>query len=165
MMNNYNAHTNNERKKMLSEIGLENINDLYSRINSDIKINSFDLPAPMSEIEVTKEIKRLASINNVDYASFLGGGASKRFIPAAVTAITSRFEFNTAYTPYQAEISQGTLQSIYEYQSMICNITGMDVSNASVYDAATACAEALSMAVRLKKKHKVLVSSKLINSE
>lgn len=161
MMNNYNAHTNNERKKMLSEIGLENINDLYSRINSDIKINSFDLPAPMSEIEVTKEIKRLASINNVDYASFLGGGASKRFIPAAVTAITSRFEFNTAYTPYQAEISQGTLQSIYEYQSMICNITGMDVSNASLYDAATACAEAVLMSARITGRNKALYCKRM----
>ena len=161
MMNNYNAHTNNERIKMLSEIGLEDINDLYSRVNSDIKLNSFDLPAPMSEIEVTKEIKRLASINNVDYASFLGGGASKRFIPAAVAAITSRFEFNTAYTPYQAEISQGTLQSIYEYQSMICNITGMDVSNASLYDAATACAEAVLMSARITGRKKALYCKRM----
>ena len=160
-MINFEAHTENERLEMLNSIGLKNCDDLYAGLPLDIKTGSLNLGSGLSELEVSKEIKKLAAANKTDYACFLGGGASKRFIPACVSQISSRFEFNTAYTPYQAEISQGTLQSIYEYQSMICNLTNMDVSNASMYDAATACAEAVLMAVRVTGRNKVLVCKRV----
>lgn len=160
-MNNFEAHTKEERLEMLNSIGLEKPEDLYKNLDSKIKVSGLNLPKPMSELEVVKEIKKLASANQTHYACFLGGGASKRFIPSAVSQISSRFEFNTAYTPYQAEISQGTLQAIYEYQSMICSLTNMDVSNASLYDAATACAEAALMAVRITGRNKVLVCKRM----
>ncbi|MEI8378265.1 MAG: aminomethyl-transferring glycine dehydrogenase subunit GcvPA, partial [bacterium] len=118
----------------------------------------------ISEMEAQRELKKLASKNDISFANFLGGGSYNRFIPAAIATIASRFEFITAYTPYQPEISQGTLQMIYEFQSMICSLTGMDVANASVYDGATACAEAVLMAVRTKRKNKILVSE-AINPE
>lgn len=160
-MNNFVAHTDSERLNMLNSIGLNSVDDLYSFLTDEIKIHSLDLVEPFSELRVTQEIKRLADTNKTGYASFLGAGASRRFVPAAVSQISSRFEFNTAYTPYQPEISQGTLQSIYEYQSMICNITNMDVSNASMYDAATACAEAILMASRITGRNKVLICKRV----
>ncbi len=160
-MLNFEAHTEAERLEMLNSIGLKSCDDLYSALPENIKTGALNLGKGMSELEVTREIKKLASENKTDYACFLGGGASKHFIPACVSQISSRFEFNTAYTPYQAEISQGTLQSIYEYQSMICNLTNMDVSNASMYDAATACAEAVLMAARITGRNKVLVCKRV----
>lgn len=160
-MNNFVAHTNAERDLMLKDIGINSLDDLYGNIPNEIRINGLNLDTPMSELEVTRTIKKLAQNNNTHYASFLGGGATKRFIPAAVSQVSSRFEFNTAYTPYQAEISQGTLQSIYEYQSIICNLTNMDVSNASMYDAATACAEAVLMAARVTNRKKALVCKRV----
>lgn len=160
-MLNFEAHTTEERTEMLTSVGCKSLDDLYQAIPQDIKSNGLDLSDPLSEMEVTQEIKKMAASNKTDYACFLGGGASKRFIPAAVGQISSMFEFNTAYTPYQAEISQGTLQSIYEYQSMICNLTQSDVSNASMYDAATACAEAVLMSARINGKNKCVISEKL----
>ena len=160
-MNNFVAHTEAERQEMLKNIGLSSIEDLYKDIPSQIRLKGLNLPDELSELELTRELKKLAASNKTDYAYFLGGGAAKRFIPAAVSQISSRFEFNTAYTPYQAEISQGTLQSIYEYQSIICNLTNMDVSNASMYDAATACAEAILMAVRITGRKKALVCKRI----
>ena len=160
-MINFEAHTQNERLDMLQAIGLDSLDDLYKNLPQEIKIFSLNLNEPYSELKVTQEIKKLAENNKAHYASFIGGGASKRFIPAAVSQIAARFEFNTAYTPYQAEISQGTLQSIYEYQSMICNLTNMDVSNASMYDAATACAEAILMAARITGRNKALVCKRV----
>ncbi len=160
-MNNFVAHTNAERDLMLKDIGINSLDDLYGNIPNEIRINGLNLDTPMSELEVTRTIKKLAQNNNTHYASFLGGGATKRFIPAAVSQVSSRFEFNTAYTPYQAEISQGTLQSIYEYQSIICNLTNMDVSNASMYDAATACAEAVLMSARVTNRKKALVCKRV----
>ena len=160
-MINFEAHTKDERKEMLNSIGLNNLEELYKNLPTDIRTNGLNLAQPYSELKVTQEIKRLSELNKTNYASFIGGGASKRFIPAAVSQIASRFEFNTAYTPYQAEISQGTLQSIYEYQSMICNLTNMDVSNASMYDAATACAEAVLMSARITGRNKALVCKRM----
>ena len=160
-MINFNAHTEDERQQMLSAIGLNSVNDLYNNLPSEIKLNGLNLPEPHSEMKLVQEIKKLAQNNNIQYSSFLGGGAQRHFIPAAVSQISSRFEFNTAYTPYQAEISQGTLQSIYEYQSMICNLTGMDVSNASMYDTATACAEAILTAIRVTGRKKALVCQRV----
>lgn len=158
-MNNFVALTDNDRKEMLEAISCSSVEDLFVQI--PVKMQEFKLDNPLSELETTKKIKAMAKKNNIDYISFLGAGVYNKFIPAAVGQVAQRFEFLTAYTPYQPEISQGTLQIMYEFQTMICRLTGMDVSNASVYDGATACAEALSMAVRLKKKNKVLVSSKL----
>ena len=160
-MINFEAHTINERQEMLDALAIENVDDLYRDVPSSVRMKELTLGRPMSEMEVVSDIKKLANKNNTDYISFLGGGASRRFIPAAVSQISSRFEFNTAYTPYQAEISQGTLQAIYEYQSMICNLTNMDVSNASMYDAATACAEAIMMAVRVTGRSKALVCPRI----
>ena len=160
-MINFEAHTNDERTQMLKDLGFASTDDLYKNLPVEIKTKGLNLLEPYSELKVTQEIKKLSQANKTDYASFLGGGASRRFIPSAVSQISSRFEFNTAYTPYQAEISQGTLQSIYEYQSMICNLTNQDVSNASMYDAATACAEAVLMAVRITGRKKVLVCRRM----
>ncbi len=158
-MNNFTAHSEEERQEMLNAISCNTVDDLFKHI--PVILDEFNLDKPLSELETQKKIKAMAKKNNTDYVSFLGGGVYNKFIPAAVQQVAQRFEFLTAYTPYQPEISQGTLQIMYEFQTMICRLTGMDVSNASVYDAATACAEALSMAVRLKRKNKVLVSSRL----
>ena len=160
-MINFEAHTKDERQEMLASIGLKSTGELFKALPSDIKTDGLCLNKPKSELEVVNEIKKLANLNKTDFACFLGGGASKRFVPAAVSQISSRFEFNTAYTPYQAEISQGTLQFIYEYQSMICNLTNLDVANASMYDAATACAEAILMAVRITGRKKALVCKRV----
>ena len=160
-MNNFKANPDETIKEMLSSIGEKSLDDLYSMVDKRALMPKLDLPNALSEFETQKKVKKIAKENNVDYACFLGAGAYKRFIPAAVSQISSRFEFNTAYTPYQPEISQGTLQVIYEFQSMICDLTGMDVCNASVYDAGNACAEAMLMAVRISGKEKVLVSKSL----
>lgn len=158
-MKNFIAHSEEERQEMLNAISCNSVDDLFKTL--PIKMAELKLDEPLSEIQTQKKVKALAKKNNIDYVSFLGGGVYNKFIPAAIAQVAQRFEFLTAYTPYQPEISQGTLQVMYEFQTMICRLTGMDVSNASVYDGATACAEALSMAVRLKKKSKVLVSDKL----
>ena len=156
-MNNFKANSNEVIKEMLSSIGETSLDGLYSMVDKRALMKELKLPEGLSELETQKKVKAIANENRTDYACFLGGGAYQRFIPAAVSQISSRFEFNTAYTPYQPEISQGTLQIIYEFQSMICDLTGMDTCNASVYDAGHACAEAILMAVRLTKKNKVFV--------
>lgn len=163
-MDNFNAHSCTEREKMLAEIGVSKIEDLFAQIPREARVEGLNLPESLSEMAVQRKLKAMSKKNKIDYISFLGGGAQNHFIPACVSQIAQRFEFNTAYTPYQPEISQGTLQMIYEYQSMICNFTGMEVSNASVYDGAEACAEALLMAVRITSLSAVLVS-KFINPE
>ncbi len=160
-MNNFKANSNDIIKEMLSSIGETSIDSLYSMVDKRALMQELKLPEGLSELETQKTVKSIAKENQVDYACFLGGGAYKRFIPAAVSQISSRFEFNTAYTPYQPEISQGTLQVIYEFQSMICDLTGMEVCNASVYDAGNACAEAMLMASRISGKSKILVSESL----
>ena len=158
-MKNFLAHHDETRKEMLEEISCASIEDLFKHI--PVKMKSFDLPEAMSELETQKLVKTLANKNKTDYVSFIGGGCYNKFIPAAISQVAQRFEFLTAYTPYQPEISQGTLQVMYEYQSMICMLTGMDVANASVYDGGSACAEAISMACRISRKHNALVSNRL----
>lgn len=158
-MKNFLAHNDEIRKEMLEEISCASIEDLFKHI--PVKMKSFDLPEAMSELETQKLVKTLANKNKTDYVSFIGGGCYNKFIPAAISQVAQRFEFLTAYTPYQPEISQGTLQVMYEYQSMICMLTGMDVANASVYDGGSACAEAISMACRISRKHNALVSNRL----
>ncbi|MBR6163280.1 aminomethyl-transferring glycine dehydrogenase subunit GcvPA [bacterium] len=160
-MYNFKANSAETTKEMLASVGVKEYDDLYSVVPEQARMKEFNLPEPMSEMEVEKEISAVSKRNNTNYLSFLGGGAYKRFIPSAVSQISSRFEFNTAYTPYQPEISQGTLQVIYEFQSYICDLTGMDVANASVYDGANACAEAMLMAKRITGSGKILVSSLL----
>ncbi len=156
---NFTAHNDEIRKTMLDEIGLSKIEDLFSHL--PVKMKELNLSNPLSEMEAQKAVKALSKKNNTDYITFVGGGCYNKFIPAAISQVANRVEFLTAYTPYQPEISQGTLQIMYEYQSMICMLTGMDVANASVYDGGSACAEAISMACRISKKTKVLVSNKL----
>lgn len=163
-MKNFLALNDECRKQMLDSISVSSVEELFSKIPQEAGVKTFNLAASMSEMQVQKEIKALAKKNNTDVISFLGAGVYHHFIPACVGQVAQRFEFLTAYTPYQPEISQGTLQVMYEFQSMICNLTGMDVSNASVYDGATACAEAIAMAFRITKRAKVLVSA-AINPE
>lgn len=161
-MKNFIAHTDDIRNKMLEAIDYAStIEDLYSIVPA--KIKDFHIAKPLSELELQKEIKLLANKNKNDYAYFIGGGVYNKYVPAAVEYLAKRFEFLTAYTPYQPEISQGTLQVIYEYQTMISRITGMDIANASMYDAATACAEAILMSHRISKgkKNKVLISNNI----
>lgn len=158
-MSNFTAHNEETRKELLNAVGIENVDELFSHL--PVKMEELNLSDGKSEMEVQRLIKSLAKKNNVDYVSFVGGGCYNKFIPAALSQVAQRVEFLTAYTPYQPEISQGTLQVMYEYQSMICMLTGMDVANASVYDGGSACAEAISMACRITKKHKALVSNKL----
>ncbi len=160
-MDNFFAHTIQERKEMLDSISVSSVEDLFSEIPQQARMKTLDLPEALSEMAVQKEIKRIANKNNIDYVSFIGGGVYNHFIPAGINQVASRYEFLTAYTPYQPEISQGTLQVMYEFQSMMCNLTGMDVSNASLYDAGTACAEAILMASRVTKKRKALISNSL----
>ncbi|MEI8389413.1 MAG: aminomethyl-transferring glycine dehydrogenase subunit GcvPA [bacterium] len=159
-MHNFLPHTKETRQEMLNEIGLNSIEDLFINIPAKAKINNLNIPEGLSELEAKKRLQELANKNKTaqNCISFLGGGTYNRYIPSCINTITQRSEFITAYTPYQPEVSQGTLQVIYDYQSMLCNLTGMDVANASVYDGATACAEAILMASRITKKTKALVS-------
>lgn len=161
MMKNFLVHTNEMKQEMLDDIGIATVEDLFAQIPKQARMGKLDLGHALSEAETQKKVKNLAKKNNTDYVSFIGAGTYNKFIPACISQVANRFEFLTAYTPYQPEISQGTLQVMYEFQTMICRITGMDISNATMYDAATACAESLLMAVRISKKNQVLVSNKL----
>jgi len=160
-MNNFLAHNDIIREEMLESININSVEDLFTQIPAKARMSDLNLPEALSEMQVQKKIKALSKKNNTDVINFLGAGVYNHFIPASVGYVAQRFEFLTAYTPYQPEISQGTLQIMYEYQSMICNLTGMDVANASVYDGATACAEAVLMAARITKRDNVLISDAL----
>lgn len=160
-MKNFLVHTDEVKREMLESINASSIEDLFRQIPQKARMEKLGFENPLSEMEVQKRIKSLAKKNNTDYATFLGAGAYNKFIPACISQVANRFEFLTAYTPYQPEISQGTLQVMYEFQTMICRLTGMDISNATMYDAASACAEAVLMAVRISKKNKVLLSNNL----
>jgi len=142
---------------MLKEIGLDKIDDLFTEIPEELRCKKLDIPPPLCELEVNAEMQRLARQNYANMTCFLGGGFYDHFIPSAVDAITSRSEFYTSYTPYQPEVSQGTLQAIYEYQSAICRLTGMEVSNASLYDGGSAVYEAMMMAMRVTGKNRVII--------
>lgn len=160
-MKNFLVHTDEVKAEMLESIGVATIEDLFKQIPEQARMEKLDLGRALSEAETQRKVKNLAKKNNTDYVTFLGAGTYNKFIPACISQVANRFEFLTAYTPYQPEISQGTLQIMYEFQTMICRITGMDISNATMYDVATACAESLLMAVRVSKKNKVLVSNRL----
>lgn len=150
------SNTAAQREQMLGEIGLT-MDELFGDIPRQLMAETFDLPRGLSEQETRNRLMELAEKNATHLTCFLGGGFYDHFIPAAVQSIISRSEFYTAYTPYQPELSQGVLQAIYEYQSMICRLTGMDVSNASLYDGGTALYEAMMMALRITGRNKVIV--------
>lgn len=145
-MGSYVPNTKKEQQEMLHEIGFESFDEMFSHIPGEVKLNKpLDLPSGLSEQAVMRRMEEIAEKNVVFKHIFRGAGAYNHYIPAIVSSVVSKEEFVTAYTPYQAEISQGILQSIFEYQTMICELTGMDAANASVYDGATAAAEAVAM--------------------
>lgn len=157
----YLPHTPDEISSMLKEIGAQSLDDLFSSIPESLRLKKdLNLPKALSEMELRTELLGLAKRNTSvrDAVSFLGGGAYHHYIPSPISQLINRGEFFTAYTPYQPEVSQGTLKALFEYQTMMCELTGMEVANASNYDASTACAEALLMAHRLTKKKKALVA-------
>lgn len=162
MSNKYMPHTEKDIKEMLDVVGVKMIDDLYKDVPEEVIFSrDYAIPSCMSEIELRKHLKELASKNN-SLTIFAGGGVYDHYSPSVIPHLLSRSEFYTAYTPYQPEISQGTLQYIFEYQSMVCDLTGMEASNASMYDGATAAAEVVFMFVASsKKKNRVLVSETL----
>lgn len=160
-MKNFLVHNEQTTRQMCDDIGINSVEDLFSQIPKEVRMNELNLPSALSELETQKVVKSLANENKSDYAIFTGGGIYNKFVPACIAQVAGRFEFNTAYTPYQPEISQGTLQVMYEFQTMISRLTGMDIANATVYDAGTACAEAILMACRISKKYKVCVLNSL----
>jgi glycine dehydrogenase subunit 1 len=154
----YGPHTAEDRAQMLQAIGVASVDELFADIPQSLRSSGLELPPPVSESELTTRLRALAARNRVDLASFLGAGAYRHFTPAVVDQLLLRGEFYTAYTPYQPEISQGTLQTIYEYQSLMAELTGLDVVSASHYDGATATAEAALMTCRATRRSRVLVS-------
>ena len=158
----YIPNTAGDQKEMLRTIGVSSLEDLLSHIPVGVRFKrELNLPKPLSELELLAEMHALGGMNanTSEYASFLGAGAYDHFIPSIVPHVLSRSEFYTAYTPYQDEMSQGSLQTIYEYQTLICELTGMEVANASMYDGASATAEAALMATRITKREEIVVAS------
>jgi glycine dehydrogenase subunit 1 len=158
----YVPHTDADRVEMLAAIGVERVEDLFHDVPAACRFPELNLPEPLSEMEILAELQAISE-ENLDvghFSSFLGAGSYHHYVPRVVDQIISRSEFYTAYTPYQPEISQGTLQSIFEYQSMICALTGMEVANASHYDGATSTAEAVIMALNVArgKRKRVILS-------
>ena len=156
-MGSYIPSTQAERQAMLESIGLTSLDQLYGVVPEAVRVKDLDLPEGLSELEVAEVVSEKAARDRVFRSIFRGAGAYRHYIPSIVKTVTSKEEFLTAYTPYQAEISQGVLQSIFEYQTQLCELTGMDVSNASVYDGATAAAEAIFMCQE-RKRSAALVS-------
>jgi glycine dehydrogenase subunit 1 len=160
----YVQNTDSDRLEMLRETGVSSFEELLEPIDEKLRVHGvLDIGPAMSESEVASRLGALASANSPasEMVSFLGGGIYDRFIPATVRYVLSRSEFYTSYTPYQAEVSQGTLQAIFEYQSMIARLTAMDAANASMYDASTALAEAMLMAVVIKRSGRIIVPASL----
>lgn len=152
---------------MLEAIGVSSVDDLFTVVPENVRFPGVDLPAPMSEAALLRELRRLSSrnANAQTHSMFLGAGAYNHFVPAAVDALLRRAEYYTAYTPYQPELAQGTLQAIFEYQTLICALTGMDAANASHYDGATALAEAAVMALNSTRNKRAIVVSPTINPQ
>jgi glycine dehydrogenase subunit 1 len=160
-MNPYLPLTPDDQEYMLKTIGVNSVDDLFEDIPKEVRFNrSLNMKQGMSELEVEACMNKIAALNKNtdDLVCFLGAGAYDHYIPSIIKHIVSRSEFYTAYTPYQPEISQGTLQAIFEYQTMVADITGMDVANASMYDGATACAEAAQMAIDSTRRKSIIVS-------
>jgi glycine dehydrogenase subunit 1 len=154
----YGPHTADDRARMLRAIGVPDVDALFADIPSDLRASPLRLPDPVPELELAARLQALAARNRTDLASFLGAGVYRHWTPAAVDQLLLRGEWYTAYTPYQPEVSQGTLQSIYEYQSLIAELMALDVVSASHYDGAAATAEAALMACRATRRERVLVA-------
>ncbi len=156
----YLPKSDSDRDTMLAEIGADSIDDLFDAIPSEYRLTSdLKIPRQYAESEIVDFFRERAAENAQGYVTFLGAGAYSHYRPVVIDALISRGEWFTAYTPYQPEISQGTLQAIFEFQSMICELTGMDVANASMYDGSTGAAEALMMAVRVTGRHKSVIAN------
>ena len=156
---NYFPHTEDDLQAMMAKVGVESLDGLYAQIPETIRFKGdYEMPLSMSEQEVRQVFEKLGNENR-QLTCFAGMGVYDHYTPSVIPSLLQRSEFLTSYTPYQAEISQGTLHYIFEYQSMMAELTGMDISNASMYDGTTACAEAMMMVVAAgKKQNKVLVS-------
>jgi len=150
------ANTTDQRNEMLKEIGLT-LDDLFADIPQELAAKPLNIPKGIGELQTDELLADLASKNSTHLTNFLGGGFYDHFIPAAVSALAGRSEFYTSYTPYQPEVSQGTLQAIYEYQSAICRLTDMEAANASLYDGGTALYEAMTMAIRITDREKIII--------
>jgi glycine dehydrogenase subunit 1 len=154
-------HTASDEKAMLEAIGVEKVQDLFATIPASIRGRDLQIPGPLSEAELLEQMQQAADHNETTARLFLGSGAYEHFIPSVVWSLASRGEFLTAYTPYQPEVSQGTLQAAFEYQSLICELLAMDAANSSIYDGASALAEAVLMANRIKKRDRILLPETL----
>ena len=156
----YIPNTPGEQAEMLESLGIDSIDQLFADIPAEFRNPHLDLPGPLSELEIQRELSGLAAKNRPlgSGPSFLGAGSYDHFIPSIIKPLITRGEFLTAYTPYQAEASQGTLQVIYEFQTLVCNLYGMEVANAGMYDGATSLAEAALMACRVTKREKVVLA-------
>lgn len=158
----YVPNTDNDREAMLREIGVSSIDDLFADVPRRLRFGgSLDVPGPLSEQEIFRHMSELARMNKTpdDVLSFMGGGVYDMYVPSVVSHVTRMPQFATAYTPYQAEVSQGTLQAIYEFQTLVSRLTGMEVANASLYDGSSAAAEAALMAVGATKRNRVAVAA------
>src|SRR5436309_8260617 len=154
----YGPHTADDRAQMLRAIGVPDVDALFADIPVELRASPLKLPDPVPELELAARLQALAARNRTDLASFLGAGVYRHWSPPAVDQLLLRGEWYTAYTPYQPEVSQGTLQSIYEYQSLMAELVGLDVVSASHYDGAAATAEAALMTCRATRRGRVLVS-------
>lgn len=158
----YTPHVPDDIRSMLDVIGVSEVSELFGRIPQEVRLErDLKLPPALTEPELRRHFEELAACNKTGVVSFLGGGCYDHFIPAVVEAIASRGEFLTAYTPYQAEASQGSLQASFEYQTLICQLTGCEVSNASMYDGASATAEAVLMCRRINRRNRVVLDARL----
>jgi len=156
----YLPKSQSDREEMLKDIGVKSVDDLFAAIPAEYRLTGdLKIPRSYAESEIVEFFRERATENGQGYATFLGAGAYSHYRPVVIDSLVSRGEFFTAYTPYQPEIAQGTLQSIFEFQSMICELTGMDVANASMYDGSTAAAEGLMMAVRVTGRHKSVIAT------
>ena len=155
----YTPNTDDDRRQMLDAIGVDSVDELFLDIPPENRSPGLDLPPPASELELRREIEAMAELNLTPgkYSSFLGGGSYRHFVPAIVRQVAGRSEFMTSYTPYQPEVAQGTLQAHYEFQSMVCQLTGMEVANAGMYDGSTSLAEAVLMATRVTRRDRVAI--------
>jgi glycine dehydrogenase subunit 1 len=154
----YSPNTPEDIREMLAAIGAASVDELFAPIPAELRAQSFALPGGMSEMELLRRMKELAG-NDRPLIGFIGGGYYDHYIPAVVDHLSGRAEFYTAYTPYQPECSQGTLQALFEYQTIICRLTGMEVSNASLYDGGTALAEAAMMALRVTGRNRLVIDA------
>lgn len=166
-MSHYISITDAERAEMLAAIGVPTVADLFVDVPNEVRFPTLELPPALSEIQLRRELNGLSSrnANANNHAIFLGAGAYNHFVPSAIDTIVRRSEYFTAYTPYQPEVSQGTLQAVFEYQSMVCALSGMDVANASHYDGGTALAEAAMMAVSSLRNRRKIVITPSINPQ